>query len=200
MLAEDIAVPTLNVPILTISQIIKFVASAAEADFAGLYIRAKEMVPLRNGMVATTISHPNRQHYRIRRSKQNHHSKEKWISRVNEGAKQCHELLPFLSHTAITLLHIENMETSSLLLWKTSPIPHLISGIKICSRKCVFKPKDLILFFHLSTIFIGRMTSLFFVGSDPPTTDNCSVLYEWIISIPCMNIFSLLVTNKHWDI
>ena len=52
MLSKDIPVPTFNGPILTISQIIKFVAfSATEADFAGLYICAKEMVPLRNSLV-----------------------------------------------------------------------------------------------------------------------------------------------------
>jgi hypothetical protein len=38
-------------PILTLSQIIKFVASsAAEAELAGLYVCAKEMVPLRNSL------------------------------------------------------------------------------------------------------------------------------------------------------
>jgi hypothetical protein len=52
MLSEDITVPTFNGPILTISQIIKFVASsAAEAELAGLYICAEEMVPLRNSLV-----------------------------------------------------------------------------------------------------------------------------------------------------
>jgi hypothetical protein len=52
MLSEDIPVPTFNGPVLTISQIIKFVASsAAEAELAGLYICAKEMVPLRNSLI-----------------------------------------------------------------------------------------------------------------------------------------------------
>jgi hypothetical protein len=53
MLSEDIPVPTFNGHILTISQIIKCVASsAAKAELAGpLYICAKEMVPLRNSLV-----------------------------------------------------------------------------------------------------------------------------------------------------
>jgi hypothetical protein len=48
MLSEDIPVPvpTFNGPILTISQIIKFVASsAAEAELAGLYIRTSTTSP-----------------------------------------------------------------------------------------------------------------------------------------------------------
>eukprot|EP00804_Cyclotella_cryptica_P019534 CCRYP_014300-RA/>CCRYP_014300-RA protein AED:0.25 eAED:0.24 QI:0/0/0/0.8/0.25/0/5/0/514 len=51
MLSEDNPVPSYNGPILTLAQIIKFVASsAAEAELAGLYICAKEMVPLRNSL------------------------------------------------------------------------------------------------------------------------------------------------------
>ncbi|KAL7501874.1 hypothetical protein ACHAXN_000047, partial [Cyclotella atomus] len=51
MLFDNIPVPTFNGPVLIISQIIKFVASsAAEAELAGLYICAKEMVPLRNSL------------------------------------------------------------------------------------------------------------------------------------------------------
>eukprot|EP00804_Cyclotella_cryptica_P007026 CCRYP_007142-RA/>CCRYP_007142-RA protein AED:0.41 eAED:0.40 QI:0/0/0/0.5/1/1/2/0/156 len=51
MLSEDTPVPSYNGPILTLAQIIKFVASsAAEAELAGLYICAKEMVPLRNSL------------------------------------------------------------------------------------------------------------------------------------------------------
>ena len=43
--------PPFNGPVLILSQIIKFVASsAAEAELAGLYICAKEMVPLRNSL------------------------------------------------------------------------------------------------------------------------------------------------------
>jgi hypothetical protein len=52
MLSEDVPIPAFNGPILTLSQIIKFVASsAAEAELAGLYVCAKEMVPLRNSLV-----------------------------------------------------------------------------------------------------------------------------------------------------
>eukprot|EP00804_Cyclotella_cryptica_P022929 CCRYP_018759-RA/>CCRYP_018759-RA protein AED:0.35 eAED:0.34 QI:0/-1/0/1/-1/1/1/0/335 len=52
MLSENIPTPPSNGPVLTLSQIIKFVASsAAEAELAGLYICAKEMVPLRNSLV-----------------------------------------------------------------------------------------------------------------------------------------------------
>jgi hypothetical protein len=50
-LSEDDPIPRNNGPILTISQIIKFVmASAAEAELAGLYITAREMIPLRNAL------------------------------------------------------------------------------------------------------------------------------------------------------
>ena len=48
MLSEDVPVPAYNGPVLTVAQIIKNVmSSAAEAELAGLYICAKEMVPLR---------------------------------------------------------------------------------------------------------------------------------------------------------
>eukprot|EP00804_Cyclotella_cryptica_P029094 CCRYP_005281-RA/>CCRYP_005281-RA protein AED:0.19 eAED:0.20 QI:0/0/0/0.71/0.16/0/7/0/1210 len=51
MLSEDNPIPSYNGPILTLAQIIKFVASsAAEAELAGLYICAKEMAPLRNSL------------------------------------------------------------------------------------------------------------------------------------------------------
>ena len=51
MLSEDKPVPPHNGPILTVAQIIQFVASsAAEAELAGLYICAKEMVPLRQSL------------------------------------------------------------------------------------------------------------------------------------------------------
>jgi hypothetical protein len=47
MLSEDIPIPAFNGPILTLSKIIKFVASSAtKAELAGLYVCAKEMVPL----------------------------------------------------------------------------------------------------------------------------------------------------------
>jgi hypothetical protein len=52
MLSEDVPIPTFNGPVLTLSQIIKFVASSTtEAELVGLYICAKEMVPLRNSLV-----------------------------------------------------------------------------------------------------------------------------------------------------
>jgi hypothetical protein len=51
-LSEDDAIPRTNGPVLTISQIIRFVmASAAEAELAALYITAREMIPLRNALV-----------------------------------------------------------------------------------------------------------------------------------------------------
>ncbi len=48
-LSEDDPIPRNNGPILTISQILKFVmASATEAELAALYTTAREMIPLRN--------------------------------------------------------------------------------------------------------------------------------------------------------
>ena len=48
-LSENDPIPRHNMPILTISQIIKYVmASAAEAELAALYITARELIPLRN--------------------------------------------------------------------------------------------------------------------------------------------------------
>ena len=53
MCSEDDPVPSYNGPILTIAQIIKCVmSSAAEAELAGLFICAKEMVPLRQSLIA----------------------------------------------------------------------------------------------------------------------------------------------------
>ena len=50
-LSEDDPIPRNNGPVLSISQIIKFVmASAAEAELAGLYITAREMIPLRTAL------------------------------------------------------------------------------------------------------------------------------------------------------
>ena len=52
MLSEDVPVPRYNRPILTIAKIIKCVMSSfAKAELAGLYICAKEMVPLRQSLV-----------------------------------------------------------------------------------------------------------------------------------------------------
>ncbi len=50
-LTEDDPIPRQNGPVLSLSQIIKFVmASAAEAELAALYHTAREMVPLRNAL------------------------------------------------------------------------------------------------------------------------------------------------------
>ena len=47
MISENVPVPNINGPVLTISQIIKFaMSSAAESELAGIFICAKEMVPL----------------------------------------------------------------------------------------------------------------------------------------------------------
>ena len=47
-LTDDDPIPRSNGPVLTMSQIIKFVmASAAEAELAALYLTAREMIPLR---------------------------------------------------------------------------------------------------------------------------------------------------------
>jgi hypothetical protein len=50
-LTEDDPIPRQNGPILTMSQVIKYVmASAAEAELAALYNTAREMIPLRNAL------------------------------------------------------------------------------------------------------------------------------------------------------
>eukprot|EP00804_Cyclotella_cryptica_P018740 CCRYP_007222-RA/>CCRYP_007222-RA protein AED:0.44 eAED:0.44 QI:0/0/0/1/0/0/2/0/167 len=50
-LSENDPIPRHNMPILTISQIIKYVmASAAKAELAALYITARELIPLRNAL------------------------------------------------------------------------------------------------------------------------------------------------------
>ena len=52
MLSEDVPVPKYNGPVLTIAQIIKGVISSAyEAGLGGLYICAKDMVPLRQSII-----------------------------------------------------------------------------------------------------------------------------------------------------
>ena len=59
MLSEDVPVPSYNGPVLTIYQIIKCVMySAAETDLVGLYICAKEMVPLRQALVEMSWPQP----------------------------------------------------------------------------------------------------------------------------------------------
>ena len=52
ILSENEPKPKLNGPILTIAQIIKIVmASAAEAEMAALFIKAKNMIPLRHALI-----------------------------------------------------------------------------------------------------------------------------------------------------
>ena len=52
MLSEDVPVPSYYGPVLTVTQIIKCVmSSAAEAELGGLYICAKEMVPLQQSLI-----------------------------------------------------------------------------------------------------------------------------------------------------
>ena len=52
MLSENNPVPSLNGPVLTIAQIIKnIMSSAAEAELSGLFICAKDMIPLRNTLI-----------------------------------------------------------------------------------------------------------------------------------------------------
>ena len=52
ILSEDTPVPSINRPVLTISQIIKnIMSSAAEAKISGLFICAKSMVPLLNTLM-----------------------------------------------------------------------------------------------------------------------------------------------------
>ena len=49
MLSKNIPVPSINGPVLAISQIIiNFMSSAAETELSGLFISAKAMVPLQN--------------------------------------------------------------------------------------------------------------------------------------------------------
>eukprot|EP00804_Cyclotella_cryptica_P029519 CCRYP_011300-RD/>CCRYP_011300-RD protein AED:0.32 eAED:0.32 QI:0/-1/0/1/-1/0/1/0/171 len=50
-LSEDDPVPQHNMPVFTISQIIKYgMASTAEAELATLYITARKLIPLRNAL------------------------------------------------------------------------------------------------------------------------------------------------------
>ena len=52
MLTENEPVPRYNVPVFTIAQIIKYVmSSAAKSELAGLFIIAKDMMPLRQTLV-----------------------------------------------------------------------------------------------------------------------------------------------------
>ena len=59
IIVEDIPVPTYNGPILTIAQIFRNVmSSAAEAELAGLFICANEMVSLRQALIEMGWKHP----------------------------------------------------------------------------------------------------------------------------------------------
>ena len=59
MLSEDVPVPKYNGLVLTITKIIKFVmSSAAEAELEGLYICAKDMVPLRQSLIEMGWTQP----------------------------------------------------------------------------------------------------------------------------------------------
>ena len=52
MISEDMLAPPFNGPVLTIANIIKFVMSSmAEVELVGLFITAKEMVPLRQSLL-----------------------------------------------------------------------------------------------------------------------------------------------------
>ena len=52
MLSENVPVPNINRPFLTITQMIKFVvSSAAESELSGLFIFAKEMLPLHQNLI-----------------------------------------------------------------------------------------------------------------------------------------------------
>eukprot|EP00804_Cyclotella_cryptica_P007754 CCRYP_001364-RB/>CCRYP_001364-RB protein AED:0.44 eAED:0.59 QI:0/-1/0/1/-1/0/1/0/162 len=58
-LSENDPVPWHNTPVLTISQIIKYVmASAAKAELAALYITARKLIPLRNALVEMGWTQP----------------------------------------------------------------------------------------------------------------------------------------------
>ena len=58
-LSEDDAVLRLNGPVLTVTQIIKFVmSSAAEAEIADLFITAKLMAPMQQTIIKMGWPHP----------------------------------------------------------------------------------------------------------------------------------------------
>ena len=57
MLSADTPVPTINGPVLTVAQIIKFVmSSAAEAEISSLFICAKAMVQIRVQSISSRTS------------------------------------------------------------------------------------------------------------------------------------------------
>ena len=66
--SKNYPIPRNNGPVLSLAQIINMVmSSASEAELAGLFITAKEMVPprqtLKNEMAKTSVPHPNEQLY-----------------------------------------------------------------------------------------------------------------------------------------
>ena len=59
MLIENDPVPSYNGPILTISQIIKYVmSSASEAELSRLFITAKDMAPIQHTLIEMGWPHP----------------------------------------------------------------------------------------------------------------------------------------------
>ena len=59
MISKNTTVPSINRPVLTISQIIiNVMSSAAEAELSGLLIYTKPMVPLRNTLMEMGWPHP----------------------------------------------------------------------------------------------------------------------------------------------
>ena len=78
MISDNTTSPSIDRPVLTISQIIKNVMySAAEAKLSGLFICAKAVVPPsthshRNGLASTPFARPVRKLHRHQRLQQNH--------------------------------------------------------------------------------------------------------------------------------
>ena len=59
ILSKDVPIPSINAPILTIAQIVKFViSSATKAELTGLLIYSKDMVPLRQSLVEMVWPQP----------------------------------------------------------------------------------------------------------------------------------------------
>ena len=58
-LSENKSIPCWDVPLLTISQIMKYVvSSSAEAEMTALFLTAKDMVPLRHTLIEIRWKHP----------------------------------------------------------------------------------------------------------------------------------------------
>ena len=72
-LSENYQVPRWNGPILMIAQTIRFVMySAAEAELGGLFIAAKEMVPIQKTLIELVWPHCPCQHHSCRRCEKYH--------------------------------------------------------------------------------------------------------------------------------